>query len=786
VVKNILNLFKKKKETIFSLELQNHHLIPYACHFDHETILTKNGELMQTFKISGLAKNISQQDDLREIIRSSIAKHIQNDNFAIWIHTIRRKANLDNAHHFHSQAAQLIHDEWCYKNKWHNKLINELYVTILYQGKNFSSIKNILSCLTAHRLYKKQLQSLNSSVDIINNVVNNLINDLKDFGAEKLIITKDRKGAKSEILEFLDKIVNLHSHRAEVPLQDLSKFLSTGKVAFGNNIFEVVNKKFKRFGAILSIKDHQSLSENDLDNIIKLPQEFIISDIMILCDKKLAKQEYSNTLKYLEMNSDENEHISNFSDLNKINNNINSDNKSIFIERQLTITIISDTIDQLNDCLLKTNQKLQQLGLVTYREDMDMENIYWSNLPGNFSFIRRKTITLLEKISEFASLHNSAKGLFENEKGGAITLFKLEDNTPLFFNFFNNNSAHTLISGPAKSDRTIITNFLLSESTKFTPFILGIESQYKSKILIDALGGEYFIISLDKENYLNPLQLADTKENRLFIIRWLEIITDIQIDNNDAEDILKKLFITDYEQRTISNAKSFIQNKEIIKQLLDWQKGNIYGYIFDNQDKINNAQYQILSFNIGRVLKYPKVYQAIIAYLMHLFSINQTKHQSILYIHDENSILENPKILGTTPKLWLEQLNQNDAMLLLCSINTNDSIFHKAEEELFETNILLPDDIKINNYQKLVELSDTQISQIKRMKSIFRHFMIIQNNQTYVAEFNITGLYYVLSILETNEENIRLQIKSLENGDNGWLNKYLQLHNNKLLEEYGE
>ena len=63
--------------------------------------------------------------------------------------------------------------------------------------------------------------------------------------------------------------------------------------------------------------------------------------------------------------------------------------------------------------------------------------------------------------------------------------------------------------------------------------------------------------------------------------------------------------------------------------------------------------------------------------------------------------------------------------------------------------------------------------------------MILQNNQSYVAEFNITGLHHSLSILETNETNIKIQIKSFENSsdNNDWINKYLSLHSEKILEE---
>ena len=73
--------------------------IPYACHFDDHTLLTKNGELMQVIKVTGfnfetVGHKAKEASDLRETLRQTIQKTFKTNKFALWLHTVRQKKNL--------------------------------------------------------------------------------------------------------------------------------------------------------------------------------------------------------------------------------------------------------------------------------------------------------------------------------------------------------------------------------------------------------------------------------------------------------------------------------------------------------------------------------------------------------------------------------------------------------------------------------------------------------------------------------------------------------------------
>ena len=104
--------------------------IPIACHYDKNTLLTKNGELLQIFQINGInSERISRQlSNLRGVVRSAISNNVEGDKLAFWIHTIRRKANLDDTVPYHNVFSANIHEIWKNKNYWHDKFVNCLYM----------------------------------------------------------------------------------------------------------------------------------------------------------------------------------------------------------------------------------------------------------------------------------------------------------------------------------------------------------------------------------------------------------------------------------------------------------------------------------------------------------------------------------------------------------------------------------------------------------------------------------------------------------------------------------
>ena len=123
---NIVQNARKVDKDLYNNSAE--HFIPIACHYDANTLLTKNGELLQTIQINGInSENISDKlFNLRDVVRSAISKNVTSKKFAFWIHTVRRKTNLDDTTPYNKLLPANIHHIWRQKNYWDDKQIQAI------------------------------------------------------------------------------------------------------------------------------------------------------------------------------------------------------------------------------------------------------------------------------------------------------------------------------------------------------------------------------------------------------------------------------------------------------------------------------------------------------------------------------------------------------------------------------------------------------------------------------------------------------------------------------------
>ena len=65
------------------------------------------------------------------MVRGAIKDNIEDKDFAFWIHTVRRKNNLDDMKPYKKLLPANIHDLWQRKNYWDDKF-NTLNITIIH------------------------------------------------------------------------------------------------------------------------------------------------------------------------------------------------------------------------------------------------------------------------------------------------------------------------------------------------------------------------------------------------------------------------------------------------------------------------------------------------------------------------------------------------------------------------------------------------------------------------------------------------------------------------------
>jgi len=774
------NIFADIKEKLFKKSEDNRgnasrltspgsEFIPYACHYNKDTVLTKNGELLQIIKIKGLSHEIlgSNSLSLRETIRKSVLEKVNTDNFALYFHTIRKQTNFDNDPSFPSIFQKELHKSWVSQNKWDDKFENELYITIICSGMHVEvNLKNFSGMFFTGSLIKKHNKLIDNNCVKLTRLTDDVLETLADYSPVKLKMVSNKEDSySSELLSFFGNIIQLDNGKMDVVEQDLSKQLSKYRVAFGNNALEVKNSQKELFAMMLSVKDCSGVSKKAIDKFLQLPYQFVITQTMNFGNVAKSLEFYKRQDYILGISGDnEFKRISGLSEMldeNKEYNNL------AFCETQTTIMVIAGSLEELEEVGKEVDSGLSSIGIPVVREDVNMENCFWSQLPANFSYIARKKTMLLSHLGHFASLCNFPFGSLTSKWGEYVTLLRTNLGTTYFFNFHVDDNGHTIIIGDANSGKKTLLNFLLSEASKFKPKTLYIDSAGDSKLYIEAVGGIYKTFSFNSEENnikFNPLLLEDTKENRDYLKYWFLYLLDKYTDPSDMEEYMgaidsaiEKIYALDQSQRRLSNAKQFFVetnfadlNKKILKDLAIWHSSGKFGHIFDNEsdDLISNDAKRLLGIDMTAAYDTPMgVNLPVINYILHYFKVYYTgKTPSIIAVADCNRLFNSVYFEKNLGYIMDDLAERNSIMVSTASFSSERVNWSATVGEIYnqkmQTKIFLADGSSFDNVNKIFEISGEERMYLEAFDIKSREFIIRQAKHSMVSVMDL-GMFEV-------------------------------------------
>ncbi|MFZ8865087.1 MAG: ATP-binding protein [Rickettsiales bacterium] len=774
----------------------NPSFIPFACHIDDDTILTKNGNLIQTIKITGFSYELigAKQVDLRSTIRTAIKKYVKNDNFSLWLHTIRRKKDLSLKLEQQNYFCHNINRAWNTLHDWSDKYVNELYISIITESKSYraKNLANILKCISFVTLKKTEKKFIAKQKKLLSELTDQFLSDLADFGAQKLALYKIDNQYYSAQLKFFSKILNLEERDFPLEEIDLSNHIADCQIVFGKNMLEVIKDNQKHYATIFSIKDYCELSLKSLDKFLHAPIEFIICQTIDFVNANDAKSGFIEQDKILKISNDTKfaEHIG----LSEIIST--STSPTAFGEHQLTLMLIDESKDKLLKSISKTTEIFANFGLVIVREDLFMENCFWSQLPGNFYYICRRKAINTSKFAGFASLANFPAGKFKNNKWGeAISVFYTHHKTPYFFNFHCEENGHTMIIGPEGTGKTVLLNFLLAQANKFKPRIVYLDFFNSSEVFINALGGKYLSLDLEnKLNLFNPLPLF--KNDAEFIYRFLSYlmietseVTDKKYEQvTEKQQLLKQISqqLASEEITSLGDLSAYFKNTKYAKFFDLWVNNNKLAHIFDNQVNLLD-NHDIISLDLTRIANVRALLIPITYYIMHYLEKTLDGRPTILVIDEAFKILDNP-FLSKDIHNFLERLTKNNAIAILATESLEDAknsnITNLLTNEI-ATQILLPNQDSGADYQSIFKLSKQENALVKQISSEQRKFVLKHGTEAIIAELDLANLINIVSILSSSDLAVKIMYKVKQkfgNNPKDWLSPYQELLEDSLKE----
>ena len=678
---------KPEKSGIAQREYRVNGFIPYKAHFNNNTIICKNNDLMQVVKLSGYAFETADDEDLdiRKTIRNLFLKGVASEKIGLYFHMIRRKQKVypDNYSSIDMPDgfALYLDQKWVGKHRKKLAFVNELYVTIIRKsggsGGLIASVEKGIKTLLQAGDKEAVSVGLREAAEELEEVTNRLTSTLKDYAPQVLSLIETENGAYSEIVEFLASVVNCgEQSRFLIAKSELSKQICNSRIYFGPRSIEIKCQDGKsKFAGLVSIKEYGPKTwAGMMDGFLLMPFEFIMTQSFEFINRQFAITKMQ--LQQNRMTQAGDKAVSQVQEIDTALDKTMSGEIG-FGTHHLTVMCISDDIKDLENILATTAVEVTNTGGVGVREKINLEPAFWGQLPGNYDYLVRKSTINTYNLASFSSMHNYPIGKQKgNHWGDATTVLDTQSGTPYYFSFHVRDVGHTTIIGPTGAGKTVLMNFLCAQSQRHKCRLFFFDKDRGAEIFIRALGGQYTIIDPGKLCGFNPLKLPDNGENRTFLLEWLRqlVSTNKEIVSSEDISLLTKAingnYKLEYKDRKLSNIAPFFGLDgpgTLAGRLGMWVGKGSHAKIFDNdEDIIDFARSNIFGFEMAELLKDASSLGPVLLYIFHKINLSLDGTPSMIVLDEAWALIDNP-IFAPKIKDWLKVLRKLNTLRSFCN-----------------------------------------------------------------------------------------------------------------------
>ncbi|MDR1498692.1 MAG: hypothetical protein LBS34_00185 [Rickettsiales bacterium] len=747
-------------------------LVPYSCYYNDKTIITKNGELLQTVKIRSFVTNPSKESfyTLRDDLNETFRKNTKTDNLSFWFQVVRKPVDVvPQNQEYDNYTAKIVMEKWNNYYGWNSQFANEIYITIVIspEENKVSKSINFIKAINFSLLKKTKLKEFARAEEILSNTTNAILRDLSKYGAKLLKIVNIDGIYYSEHLKFFSLVVNSERKNIKLPISDLSESLVRKKIAYGKNLIQIFDKNSSSYSAIISLKYCNNIMLSQLDKIIQLNQEMIVTQSVSFVDKKQINDEMMEYFKILMLNEDP--IVLNLSEVSTMLPKDKNEDDRICIS-QILIQLKADTKDKLNDNIKGLFKTLWKLGIVAIREEMFMPTLFWSQLPANFNFVKRFQKISVENVCNYTSLFNFPTGkLTNNYWGDSLIVLKSAINTPYFFSFHSEKNGNTLFIGPKSLKKTKYMNLFVMSALKQAKRVFYIDNTHRSKIFVNSMGGKYYFITRQntkRKLLINPFKMKNSKDDLDFILNWL-----YQIIKKSDDGMVKMGENNTILEQEWGKLKEIIRNKigeinkigdvfdivqkenfrSIAAPLKKWVSPTGYGFIFNEDSTLDLFEDNIVGIELNAIVNNEELKIAIFDYITYNIIKHSTGEPSVLAI-DEGWILFDNEYFGRKMTELLKKMYDKNIAVVMTTSGSDSyetSNIKESVKNIFPTQILLPN-VKVTVYQrKIFNISEEESRMLSIMKESTGNIMLKHNNNVIISSVNF-------GFLSPEEQNIFL------------------------------
>lgn len=442
----------------------NPHLMSIRCHYDKDTALTGNCELLKVIEIS----SASDLGDVRKILRNALSQTLDSYKISVHFYLMRDREDISIKQQSGIEAIDEIVEGYNAHYKWNESLNNRLYIAFLHLGaKPLLSEANILKRAVSFMFRSSIESTLQKGCAELSDMVNRFCKESESLAPKILSVKKLEDGRYlSEVASVITRI--FFGKQCDVVLEDVDIAAMMSEDAYwSSEDLSIAIKKGEalKYNAVFTMKNIYPLTLDCVENILRIESEASFVEFTKLMPKDVAMRDWQRSHEICK--------ISGAVDMMKIGRMdelMPDDNRQKHCSSQYSMILRADNVAALNIAITKFVTMMQQIGVQVIREDVASYTVLMSQIPGNAHYADRALSNILSNSAMFALPCFRNTGASRGSAWGApIAILKdIERNLPYYFNFHSaqNTEEHSIFVGAGSDVMHDIANFLAMQSVK--------------------------------------------------------------------------------------------------------------------------------------------------------------------------------------------------------------------------------------------------------------------------------------------------------------------------------
>ena len=758
--------------------------IPYLRHRSDRIIGLESGALVGVIKLNGLFFQTEDQAELnmRSAVQNTMIRSLGSSRYSLWSTLIRRQVDARLESKFDNDFCAKLDTGYMARLREKRMFTNELYLTLVQSRPHSVLSAGEALKKSVERLFSRTVERQNEGdVADLEEVIERLLQDLSKYGARALGVvhraaSRDpAEGADkpvatepySEPCEFFNSILTCGLPlRMRLPRMGIRNYIGTARLHFSRRsvMAQAATKAGDRYGAILSIKEYPPFSEPGmLDGLLKVNQEFILTQSFTLADRPIAQERISRLQRQLGASDEAGSSVEDDIDF-ALDSLLNQE--AVFGTHHFSLLCLSRDLEGLGKSVSELGACLTDKNITWLREDLNLEAAFWAQLPGNHSYVARKAMLSSANFSGLSSMHNFAIGQSEGLHWKTpISILETNSQTPYWFNFHERDVGHFLVTGPTGSGKTVALSFLLAQAMRIQPCPRAVffDKDRAAEIFIRAVGGTYDVLTPGRPTGFNPLQLENDGPNRDFLLKLIKTMIcpvgryDLNQEDEDClERALVRLMAEPKHARTLSQLSSLLVGStrsnanDLNARLRSWIDGD-KAWLF-------NAAEDVLSFEGNRTFGFD---------MTHILSNEAMRTPALMYLyHRLDALLDGTPVMFFMDEGWRLLMDDTFSAFIVDKMKTirrfngivgfgtqsaADIVRAKASRTLIEqapTHIHFPNPRADEaSYMESFGLTTKEFAFLKTTAPETRTFLIKHGTDSVIAKLDLSGMPGLIKVL---------------------------------------